>query len=1762
MKSVLKGRFFNNNPYKKLLMGILFLLFFTCMIGLSYASWIYEYKQSDIDIIKTKCFELDLLNESEGITLEKVYPTSDEEGQKNEGYTFTIKNVCNTNAYYQVNLEELLKEKKLSNEYIKVSLNESNGKNLNTYEEVRTTIENTETSHKLTSGSLKPEESVTYNLKLWLDENTPATSEVMNASFESKISIVATYKEDLENVIEAEVTSLNKEYSKEKEILKAKVISEKYDLIEMSKDGVVYNAIDRTKEYNYEEEYREEGSYKVYFKDEMGNIKEVVLETKNLDQRAPEINIEESSIKNGALLNIELEDIKSGVVEYQVTDEKEEPESWIALSKKVRGSKHTVQIEVNENKIYYIWAKDYVGNIGVKEVEITKVDKLAPTLELTNKLTTWGEKEELLLKATDDYIGIKAYSITQEEGKYEWIEIEGSPLTFEKTIEITANGIYYVSIKDSYEHITTKTIEITKIDNKAPIIESVSGNPENWTNEDVTLVINGAVDQETRLHETPYSFDNGVTWQKENKKTYTENTSNIVIKVRDVLGNTYTHEGINITKIDKTKPIISNVTGNPTNWTNGNVTLTVNASDAGSGLHATAYSFDNGVTWQSSNVKTYTENTNNIVVKVRDIAGNVYTNAIINITKIDKAPPTITSVSGNPTSWTSGNVTLTVNGAKDDLSGLHATAYSFDGGVTWQSGNTKTYTGNTSNIMIKVRDSLGNIYTNSAINITKIDKTTPTVTLNGTTKSGVWTNANNTMSSTLNPSSILSGVSYKWYEVPEYKYTSTGFTVTEKEESNGSKYWNVAYSKTSGTENLWVNIEFPVYQYTVGKTYRIHYKIRVNSVSHMGIDVRHAAVNNDYGSDNKAITFNTVTNGWVEKSVDRVMPSSYTVGTTNYTTMSPRIEIYTSNLALTGGITEKSINFDFKDFWVEEIEPSAKATIANNLAVKLSDTVSSKVISATENKHYVVEVTTGSGNRATSNKFNTKVDKDAPTATKAEIKNLSSTGYDVYLYGVSDAGSGVNRIQFPTWTESGGQDDILSDWSTNSKATGVKQSDGTTWVFRVNTMDHKNEAGVYNTHIYLYDNYGNYRNVFSQKVTVPTVTITYDKNYLSNNLWTDSHLPSKYNAASTTPSSKVNVEDVSTMNGQVLKFIMNAGTSGGPYYSPSAKLTVGKQYSWSIYIKSNQNVSLNIGSEQGGRKVVNVTSSWQRVTHTFTANDSSYYAFVFYLNSGAWASGQELYVHSLEIREGALGNTSTVTKAYNNPLGTLETPTRSGYTFNGWFTAPVGGSKIDATTKVPSSNTTYYAHWSANKYYIDLNMNVDGTNYGTGYNNRVTVGVKINGIDKGYIQDYYTQHPTGTKWEIYGVKLDNVGVSYTASGVVGAGDIYPYINLHNLNINVNNTNYGSVSSSNLLVLKGGTYSVSGSTLTLQDGRKVTASVKNATGWTTTFNNFSPTSGTINAATTVTANFSRSDKTAPTISSVSGNPTSWTSGNVTLTVNASDAGIGLHATAYSFDNGANWQAGNTKTYTGNTSNIIVKVRDASGNIATASAINITKIDKTNPTAKVAASVSGSTITVKDDGSSDSQSGISKREYKLNDGTWYSGSTSYNFTNLANGSHTVYIRVTDGAGRVATASTSVTVSVTSTLLGGSINSGWNLSGWEWEKINTSYQWNGYKTNGTNLSAISVAKYNLANFRSLKVGTWFFGTGDCYSTLTIYICTSTTSCTSIASRNYNSSDSKTSQTITANISSYTGEYFIKLAVSQSGDVQTNVGSITLTY
>jgi uncharacterized repeat protein (TIGR02543 family) len=71
--------------------------------------------------------------------------------------------------------------------------------------------------------------------------------------------------------------------------------------------------------------------------------------------------------------------------------------------------------------------------------------------------------------------------------------------------------------------------------------------------------------------------------------------------------------------------------------------------------------------------------------------------------------------------------------------------------------------------------------------------------------------------------------------------------------------------------------------------------------------------------------------------------------------------------------------------------------------------------------------------------------------------------------------------------------------------------------------------------------------------------------------------------------------------------------------------------------------------------------------------------------------------------QGATGGNSTVDKdvTYDSVYGALPEPTRTGYSFDGWFTLSSGGTEVTALTILTTaSDHTLYAQWIANEYTV------------------------------------------------------------------------------------------------------------------------------------------------------------------------------------------------------------------------------------------------------------------------------------------------------------------------------------------------------------------------------------------------------------------------------------------------------------------------------
>ena len=72
-------------------------------------------------------------------------------------------------------------------------------------------------------------------------------------------------------------------------------------------------------------------------------------------------------------------------------------------------------------------------------------------------------------------------------------------------------------------------------------------------------------------------------------------------------------------------------------------------------------------------------------------------------------------------------------------------------------------------------------------------------------------------------------------------------------------------------------------------------------------------------------------------------------------------------------------------------------------------------------------------------------------------------------------------------------------------------------------------------------------------------------------------------------------------------------------------------------------------------------------------------------------------------------NVSSVQTEEGEAYGTLPTPTRAGYSFEGWFTEPNGGSAVSSSTVMGASDMTLYAHWKANSVTLFENGSFDSS---------------------------------------------------------------------------------------------------------------------------------------------------------------------------------------------------------------------------------------------------------------------------------------------------------------------------------------------------------------------------------------------------------------------------------------------------------------------
>ena len=259
------------------------------------------------------------------------------------------------------------------------------------------------------------------------------------------------------------------------------------------------------------------------------------------------------------------------------------------------------------------------------------------------------------------------------------------------------------------------------------------------------------------------------------------------------------------------------------------------------------------------------------------------------------------------------------------------------------------------------------------------------------------------------------------------------------------------------------------------------------------------------------------------------------------------------------------------------------------------------------------------------------------------------------------------------------------------------------------------------------DSNGNFLSLFSSPSTISlvaeweanTYTVTLDK---QNGSGGDDSVTATYDSAM--PSATAPTRTGYTFHG----YFTEANGEGTKYYNAdmsSAHIWDKANNTTTLYAHWTANsytVTLDANGGTGGTTSVSATydsampsaTAPTRTGYTFTGyyyNDTQYYDGSM-TSTHTWdrASATTLQAHwtinnytlTYDVNGGNALSPDHKSVTYNTAYGELPTPTRTGYTFVGWYTQATGGTAVSSSTIMGAGDVTIHAHWTANIYTVQF----------------------------------------------------------------------------------------------------------------------------------------------------------------------------------------------------------------------------------------------------------------------------------------------------------------------------------------------------------------------------------------------------------------------------------------------------------------------------
>lgn len=268
------------------------------------------------------------------------------------------------------------------------------------------------------------------------------------------------------------------------------------------------------------------GVYTVYVEDKAGNKTIKIIEIDSIDKTAPSISFTPSTTlptNASVTIQVQVDDEESGVAEVKYATGSRDTNYFVT------GGEELVDhlFEVESNQVITIFAKDHAGNLIVREITISNIDKEAPFAPVVTANTDEQTNQSVTISVTKDPSEMEQVSFEyrfKNEGGSTWTRVEGA-------ISVSNNSVIEVRAKDEAENfseVTSFTIE--NIDKVSPTTPSVT------TNGNVVTVVPGT-DSGFGVQTTYIKINNGEWEVYVDPRTLPDGVYSLKVKTVDKVGN-------------------------------------------------------------------------------------------------------------------------------------------------------------------------------------------------------------------------------------------------------------------------------------------------------------------------------------------------------------------------------------------------------------------------------------------------------------------------------------------------------------------------------------------------------------------------------------------------------------------------------------------------------------------------------------------------------------------------------------------------------------------------------------------------------------------------------------------------------------------------------------------------------------------------------------------------------------------------------------------------------------------------------------------------------------------------------------------------------------------------------------------------------------------------------------------------------------------------------------------------------------------------